>query len=164
MAEETDYWKAKLAKFTPKQFSWSENATYHREAEKALDNLKFTMEEGVLLKYRLLREKELDKYISTNCYGKGSGYNYLQAIKCEEYHYENDYKLNLIGSFLKDHTWKHILAYHNCTRTNEFNRLKTIEEKDRVYLGCHTKFMTTIQEKLPAEFAEKAKELFQSSD
>ena len=79
MAEETEYWKAKLAKFTPKKFKWRENEKMKKEAEDATQELIFRMNQGILLKLKLQRTQEVEKYAIKNCYGKDSGYNYLQA-------------------------------------------------------------------------------------
>ena len=164
MAEETEYLKAKLAAYTPKHFKWRENDKYKIEASEAVEDLTFRMDTGILQKYQLLRTKELERHVLKNCYSKTTDYNIHQAKRCEKYHMDNDYKLNLIGSFMKEHMWKHSLSYHNCTRTPEFAKLDTIEAKDRVYQKCHEEFIDKVSNKLEGELTERARDIFGSSD
>ena len=54
--------------------------------------------------------RQLEGLVAENCYGKKS-FSYLEAEQCEKFHMTNDYKLNLINSFWKDHVPKHVLSY-----------------------------------------------------
>lgn len=61
----------------------------------------------------------------------------MQAQKCEEFHYKNDYKLNLLNSFFNDHVVKHLQEYETCWKNEEFEKFKSNEAKDRAFLQCH---------------------------
>eukprot|EP00997_Jenningsia_sp_PLL12_P010696 NODE_8030_length_427_cov_57.113757_g7170_i0.p2 GENE.NODE_8030_length_427_cov_57.113757_g7170_i0~~NODE_8030_length_427_cov_57.113757_g7170_i0.p2 ORF type:complete len:56 (-),score=12.59 NODE_8030_length_427_cov_57.113757_g7170_i0:52-219(-) len=54
--------------------------------------------------------QKLDQHVNQNCY-QNSKYNYLQGNACEQFHYENDYKLKILESFADDHLVKHQVAY-----------------------------------------------------
>ena len=71
------------------------------------------LEEGILQKYKVLRTKQLEQNISANCFGD-SKLTVWEAEQCEKFHYDNDYKLKIMGSFWKDHIPKHVKAYQSC--------------------------------------------------
>ena len=104
--EGTAYFQQKLEKYKPINFMWRENEKMKKEAYNATEQVAYAVRHGILLKYEALRMQELDRIISRNCF-KNKDYNYLQALKCEEYHYNNDYKLGLIDRFIMDHIWKY---------------------------------------------------------
>ena len=79
----------------------------------ALERAKFDIEDGIVLKLQVQRQKELEQYVVKNCY-QNRTYNFLQAQKCEEFHYKNDYKLGLLKTFFNDHITKHIKSYEQC--------------------------------------------------
>ena len=73
------------------------------------------LEEGILLKYKALRQKQLGNAISENCFGDPK-LKIWEAEQCEKFHYENDYKLKNLSSFWKDHIPKHIRGYQGCVK------------------------------------------------
>ena len=89
---------------------WKPDVKYTLEAAKTLKRTQADLHEGILAKYQVLRTKQLEGIVAENCYGKKS-YSYLEAEQCEKFHFKNDYKLNLIDSFWKDHAPKHVLSY-----------------------------------------------------
>ena len=88
----------------------------------------------------------------------------MQAQKCEEFHYKNDYKLNIMSSFFNDHVVKHLNEYESCWKNAEFENLKTNEEKDRSFLDCHNRWVRNMRENISQELEVRVRELFQKSD
>ena len=156
----TDYLKNKFKTFQPLQYDWTPSDKLIYEANEAFDQASTDVDIGILEKFTALRMKELDKIINTNCY-KNKEYNYLQAQKCEEYHMDNDYKLNLLNSFTRDHVWKYMVEYNNCYNNSEFNSIADPTEKDRAYLKCHEDFMKQWDGQIQKELHTRAKELFE---
>ena len=140
MAEHSEFFQSHLNKVGSLNHPWYENEKMKLEAEKAFEHAKVDVDHGLVEKYKALRMKELDQFVNKNCY-KNKQYNFAQAQRCEQYHFENDYKLGLLNSFTKDHIWKYMVDYKNCTRSQEFKSLDNIVEKDRAYQKCHDKFM-----------------------
>ena len=60
-----------------------------------------------LTKLRLQREQELMTTLADKCY-KGNDYTYHQAATCQNFYTQNDFKLNLLGTFVRDHMTKHL--------------------------------------------------------
>ena len=159
----TEYFQNKLKHFGSLSVDFYENEKYNREAIIAFDHAKADLETGILAKFRALRMQELDRLVNRNCY-KNKNYNFLQAQKWASYTYENDYKLGLLNNYTRDHSWKYMLDYKNCTRTDEFKSLPSLVEKDRVYQECHEKFMNQWKDRIVPELSERAKQLFESTD
>ena len=57
--------------------------------------------------------KQLEAKAITHCYEKEE-LNIDQAEACENFLYENDYKLKKIKSFWGDHITKHLNEYSKC--------------------------------------------------
>ena len=163
MAEQnTEYFQAKLKAFGTLSAPWYTNEKMEREAGLAFGHAKADVE-FVLDKYRAERLQQLDRIVNKNCY-KNKNYNYLQAQKWDEYHFDNDYKLGIINNFTNDHIWKYQVDYDNCTKSDEFKSLSTTLEKDQVYQACHDKFMQQWEEGIKSDLSARAKEVFESSD
>ena len=86
----------------------------------------------------------------------------MQASKCEEFHYQNDFKLNILKNFFADHIPKHLAAYEYCWKNPEFENLSTVEEKDRTFLACHENWINNIRSNLKDELSSRVKELLVS--
>ena len=120
---------------------------------------KVDLEEGILTKYRVLRTKQLEGLVSENCYSKKS-YTYLEAEQCDEFHFKNDYKLNLISTFWKDHAPKHILSHKSCLTDIGLEQMETIAEKDRAYADCHSSWVKDFKEVQSQDLEARARNLF----
>ena len=83
------------------------------EYNNVLDRAKYTLEEGILKKYRVLRERQLDRFAAEKCY-ENSELNYLEAEQCENFMKKNDFKLNAINKFFYQNTIRHVKSYHAC--------------------------------------------------
>ena len=57
------------------------------------------LNEGILVHARENRMKQLERTVANTCYSPKNDFSFLEAQKCEEFHYKNDFKLNAIGSF-----------------------------------------------------------------
>ena len=87
--------------------TWSVDVKYLKQALDALERAKFDIEDGIILKLQAVRQKELEEFVVKNCY-QNKTYSFLQAQKCEEFHYKNDFKLGILSSFFNDHIPKHL--------------------------------------------------------
>ena len=86
---------------------WNIPAKNMMQATDAIDRVKTDLEEGILTKLRLQRQQELMTTLADKCY-KGNDYTYHQAATCQDFYTQNDFKLNLLGSFVRDHMTKHL--------------------------------------------------------
>ena len=109
---------------------------------------------------KLMREQQMEKTVAAKCY-KSNDFTFLQAQKCEEFYYKNDFKLNMIKTFVPDFMTKHIKDYEQCWSTPEFQALQTNEEKDRMFLTCHNKWIRNLKENVSVELEAKAYQSFQ---
>ena len=85
----------------------------------------------------------------------------MQAQKCEEFYYVNDFKLNMMESFVSDFMTRHLLEYQACWQNPKFEALQTNEEKDREYLACHKQWIRNLKENVSQELELKARQSFQ---
>ena len=99
---ESKYFKEQKAKSL--NYTVNSKATWRpdlSEVMKIVDTMKRVqsdLEGGILTKLKLTREQELEKIIASKCYTDPS-LTFLQGQECENFHRENDFKLNLLGSF-----------------------------------------------------------------
>ena len=80
MAETTEYFAQKRLNFHPINFIWKPNEKYNLEADVAIKEAMFEVDEGVVKKYTALRMKELDQNVNTTCF-KNKELSYAQALK-----------------------------------------------------------------------------------
>ena len=138
---------------------------YLLESTKKLDELKYELDEGIVNYNIAKRERELDAYILKNCYKSAKfDYTYLQSQKCEEFHRNNDYKLNLLNNFSRDHLWKHAIEYERCYKTFELSQMANDIDRDRSFLACHNKWIDNIESKVKGDLIQRATELFNKDD
>ena len=81
-------------------------------------------------------------------------------MTCHEFYEKNDYKMNLLGSFVRDHMTKHFLSYEKCHSGAAFESLATMEEKDRSFLACHDKWLKDLKQDVTYELEVKARQIF----
>ena len=93
--------------------TWQPSDKYVHEFDNAIQRAHYDLEDGILNKFRALRTKQLENLVAQNCY-TGKKFTFDEAEFCEKYHYENDYKLNLINTFWADHIPKHANTYLSC--------------------------------------------------
>ena len=74
---------------------------------------------------------------------------------------KNDFKLNLLNSFVRDHMTKHFQSYQQCYTGQAFESLPSNEQKDREFLACHDKFISNLKSNVAYELDVKARALFQ---
>ena len=98
--------------------------------------------------------------LSDRCY-KNNDYSYAQALTCQEFYEKNDFKLNLLSGFVRDHMTTHFEAYEKCYTGAAFMALPSNAEKDREFQACHTKWMGNLKENVTFELETKARQLFQ---
>ena len=84
----------------------------------------------------------------------------MQAERCERFYTENDFKLNLLKSFVRDHTVPHLQQHEKCYSGAAFDALPTNEEKDRVFEACHAKWLSNLKSDVTFELELKARQLF----
>ena len=161
---ETDYFKqqkaASLNNLANQTSAWNVDVKYFKQTLDALERAKFDVEDGVVLKLQAQRQKELEQYVVKNCY-QNKSYNFLQAQKCEEFHYKNDFKLGVLKTFFNDHIIKHLKQYEQCWKNSEFEALKTNEDRDLAFLECHEKWLGNLKENVVPELEGRARELLQ---
>lgn len=159
---EGDHFKAQKANslntLLTSSSAWTVDIKYVKQALDTLERAKADLEDGIILKMQALRQKKLEEYVIKNCY-QNKTYNFLQAQKCEEFHYKNDYKQNILSNFFNDHLPKHLTEYQQCWKNADFERLKTMEDKDFAFIECHDRWVKNIRENVVPELEVRAKEL-----
>ena len=140
--------------------TWAVDIKYFRQALNALERAKFDIEDGIVLKLQAVRQREIEEFVIKNCY-QNKTYTFMQAQKCEEFHYKNDFKLNLLSTFFNDHIPKHLKQYEACWRNEEFDSLKTNEDKDIAFLECHDKWLGNLRENVVPELETRVRDLLQ---
>ena len=118
--------------------NYNPDTKYYLEFKDTMERVQNDLNEGILLKYKMLRTKQLESLVATNCY-ENPKFNLNEAEVCHKFHFENDYKLNSIGSFWKDHVSKHIRDYHKCN--SGLDQLQSVAEKDRAFADCHASWV-----------------------
>ena len=125
-----------------------------------MQRIQVDLEEGILAKLRLQREQQLLDTLADKCY-TNNDYTFAQAQQCEEFYMKNDFKLNLLNSFVRDHMAKHFQSYQQCYTGQAFESLPSNEQKDREFLACHDKFISNLKSNVAYELDVKARALFQ---
>ena len=82
-------------------------------------------------------------------------------MKCQEFYEDNDFKLNLLKGFVRDHMSKHLAAYERCYTGDAFDSLPSNADKDREFLACHKKWISNLKTEVAFELDMKARTLFQ---
>ena len=140
--------------------TWAVDVKYFKKALNTIERAKFDLEDGIILKLQATRQKELEEYVVKNCY-QNKTYTFMQAQKCEEFHYKNDFKLNLLKNFFNDHIVKHLKNYEACWKSSQFEALQTNEDKDVAFLECHDKWVANIRENVVPELETRVRDLLQ---
>ena len=135
--------------------TWKVDVKYFMQANEAIARVQNDLQEGILLKAQLQRTSQLEKIAASKCY-KSNDFTYPQAQKCEEFYFKNDFKLNLLNSFVSDHMTKHPQEYESCWQNPSFEALPNNVEKDRAYLACHKKWIRNLKENVQPELELKA--------
>ena len=77
---------------------------------------------------------------------------------CEDFHYSNDYKLNLLGSFVRDHLTKHLIDFdESCVSGSAISSLDTNEDKDRAFLKCKDGWISNFKNNASLDMEVKAR-------
>ena len=142
--------------------AWSVQPKALLQVQNAVQRLQVDLEEGILTKLRLQRQQQLMKTLADKCY-TNNDYTYAQAITCHEFYEKNDFKLNLLQSFVRDHMTKHFLSYEKCYSGAAFEALPSVEEKDRAFLACHDKWIRDLKSDVAYELDVKARSIFQGA-
>ena len=137
--------------------NWKPDQKYLIEAQSAMKRTQANLETGILTKYRVLRTQQIEGLVVENCYKK-KNLNVLEAEQCDHFHHQNDYKLNLLNTFFKDHAAKHILSYQQCER--EVANLESIAEKDKAYADCHNNWLSDFKNNQSEDLELRARKLF----
>lgn len=161
---ETEYFRKQkeqsLNKLANDPSTWTLDVKYFKQAFDALERVKYEIEDGIVLKLQLLRQKELHQHVVKNCF-QNKTYNYLHALKCEEFHYENDFKINALSNFFAEHITKHVAQYEQCWKTPEFQALNTNEDKDFSFLECHRNWLANLRENVTPDLEARVREYLQ---
>ncbi len=111
------------------------------------------------MRMQVERQKQLEQHVISNCYSNET-YTFMQGQKCEEFHYKNDYKLNILKAFFNDHAVKHISNYEKCWKGEEFAKIRSLDEMDRAFLECHNKWIRNLRSNVSQELEGRVRELF----
>ena len=163
MASESQYFrdqKAKSLNYTVNsKEKWAPEASELLKVNKAIERVKFDLESGILLKLKMLRERELEQTVKERCY-QDTSINFMQGQMCEDFHYTNDFKLNVIGSFFKDHLSKHLVDFEdNCVVGSAIAGLSSNEAKDRAFLKCKDSWISNFRDNVSQDLELKARTL-----
>ena len=81
-------------------------------------------------------------------------------MTCQSFYEKNDFKLNLLNSFVRDHMTRHLIEYEQCYMGAAFNALPTNEAKDREFQACHNKWISNLKQNVTFDLEVKAREMF----
>ena len=140
--------------------AWQYDVKYQTQVRDVLARVQADINDGIILHLQAKRMQYLEKHVAEKCY-KNNDYTYLQAAKCEQHYYNNDFKLNLLESFVQESMVPHLREYQGCFTEPAFTRAATAEEKDRVFLACHNRWTSNLRTNVSQELEVKARELFQ---
>ena len=140
--------------------SWKIQPKSLMQMQQAVERVNMDLEEGILTKLRLQRQQQLLGSLADRCY-KSNDYTYAQAMQCHDFYERNDFKLNLLKSFVRDHMAKHFVSYEKCYSGDAFEALGSPEEKDREFLACHNKWISNLKTNVSQDLEVKARQLFQ---
>ena len=141
------------------KYTWQADPKLEREKNAVFERVAYELNSGILQTLRLQRERDLNGVIAEQCFA--DDFNYLQAARCEKFVRANDFKMNLIQNFAKDHLVKHQLAYDaECINSDEMKALGSVVEKDRAYVYCHNHFLRRLRQDVLPDLEEKARDLF----
>ena len=101
------------------------------------------LEQGILTKYKVLRTRQLEGIVVKNCY-ENKQFTYNEAEMCEKFHMDNDYKLNAVSNFWKDHVSRHVKSYYQCSQGLE--RFESVADKDRAFADCNKHWIKEFKE------------------
>ena len=116
---------------------------YALECEATVDRVRNDLEEGILTKFRTLRTKQIEGIVVDNCWNNKK-FSYTEAVMCEKFHMENDYKLGQINSFVNDHMVKHYFNYMSCYKGLE--GAGTAVQKEKAFKDCHDEWVSDFKE------------------
>ncbi len=136
--------------------AWKPDTKFEQEAASLSQRVQYELESGILTKYRVLRTRQLEQVAAQNCYGNKS-YTFLEAEQCEKFLMQNDFKLNLIKDFYKDHHAKHYLSHQACA--DQANEASTIVGKDKAYADCHNAWVSDFKQNQSQELEARARAL-----
>ena len=102
--------------------------------------------------------KTLERTVANTCYSPKNDFTFLEAQKCEEFHYKNDYKLNAIDSFATDYSNRLLNEYQTCV--DDSSALNNNADKDRAYLSCHNNWVHSLKQEMTPSLEAKALDLF----
>ena len=68
----------------------------------------------------------------------------------------------MIKNFVPDFMSKNLQDYEKCWKNREFEALKTNEEKDRMFLECHKKWIRNLKENVQVESNDLGREVNQT--
>ena len=135
---------------------WKPDARYALEFNQTVERVHNDLNQGILTKFAVLRSRQVDKIASTNCF-ENQSYTFNEAKMCHKFHVDNDYKLNAINSFWKDHFTKHLLSYEQCKVG--LSDIPSIADKDRAFSDCHNQWIKDFKKEQSNAFEERARSL-----
>ena len=138
--------------------TWQPGDEQMREASDTMHRLRVTLEEGALLNAKEKRNQQLERAVHSTCYSSKNDLNFLEAQKCEQFHYQNDYKLNALKNYVDDHTVGIIKDYQSCI--NSIESINNNADKDRAFLACHNDWVKHVSTNFTQDLEARAFELF----
>ena len=141
--------------------SWTIQPKQLMQVSNAIERLSVDLEDGILTKLRLQREQQLLGTLADKCYSNND-HTYAQAMACEDFYKKNDFKLNLLKGFVRDHMTKHLQTYEKCYTGDAFDTLPSNEQKDREFLACHNDWISNLKNNVALELDMKARDVFQT--
>ena len=127
-----------------------------------LERAKFTLEEGILLKFKVLRTRQLEMKAAEQCY-QNDALNFEEAQKCENFLFKNDFKLNAINNFFSENTIRHVKAHQTCLSAAQGPHFSTVAEKDKAYQQCHNDWVRDFKNEKVFELEVRARQLLGSN-
>ena len=139
-------------------FDWKPDMTLNMEFNEEMTKARYQLEDGILLKFRVLRQRQLERQAAQTCYSDPK-LNFIEAEQCEKFLVENDYKLSAINQFFYKNTIRHVKAYNKCLELTENDDLSSMAEKDKVYLQCHNDWVRNFKQEVVPDLETRAVQL-----
>ena len=151
-----DKQKKSLNNFVNGKGAYAPDSKYHAEVSEAAARVQNDLESGILTKFRVQRTRQLESITVKNCW-ENSKFTFAEADMCTKFHFDNDYKMNAIDNFWKDHFPKHYLTYKRCS--DGLDSLSSVAEKDKAYADCHKDWMKDFKEEQSQNLEARARAL-----
>uniref|UniRef100_A0A7S3CWM8 Uncharacterized protein n=1 Tax=Strombidium rassoulzadegani TaxID=1082188 RepID=A0A7S3CWM8_9SPIT len=136
--------------------SWAPDSQYYLEFSEVMERARLQLDQGILLKLSILRQRQLEKLAIEKCF-KDSSLNFSEAEVCETFLYDNDFKLKALNNFYSENTVRHVKEYMACRNDPQVLEQNTLVGKEKAYMQCHNEWVKNFKSNTVYELEERAR-------